>query len=121
MEAWEYPLAWAAYVIAGIGLGGLLRLAFAKLGWTTRAWLMGSYLVLAFTPWTLAGYPDHMAPAVLVLVMDILLKGGGNTLEGGLVLVITYGVMLLSVMLMSVRRSKQKAAESSEKDHPDTE
>jgi len=53
--------------------------------------------------------------------MDILLKGGGNTLEGGLVLVITYGVMLLSVMLMSVRRSKQKAAESSEKDHPDTE
>jgi hypothetical protein len=53
--------------------------------------------------------------------MDILLKGGGNTLEGGLVLVITYGVMLLSVMLMSVRRSKQKAAERSENGPSDSE
>jgi len=121
MEVWEYTLAWAAYVIAGVGLGGLLWLAFAKLGWTTRAWLMGSYLVIAFTPWTLAGYPDHMAPAVLVLVMDILLKGGGNTLEGGLVLVISYGVMLLSVMLMSVRRSKQTASKKPEEGQLDTE
>lgn len=121
MDAWEYPLAWAAYVIAGLGLGGLLWLALAKLGWTTRAWLMGSYLVLAFTPWTLAGYPEHMAPAVLVLAMDILLKGGGNTLEGGLVLVITYGVMLFLVMLLSVRKSKQKAINPAETHASDTE
>jgi hypothetical protein len=38
-----------------------------------------------------------------------------------LVLVITYGVMLLGVMLMSVRRTKRKAAEGPEKGHPDTE
>ena len=49
-----------------------------------------------------------MAPAVLVLAMDLLLKGGGNTLEGGLVLAITYGVMLLCVMNMALRRSKRE-------------
>ena len=35
-------------------------------------------------------------------------KRGGNTLEGGLVLAITYGVMLLCVMNMALRRSKRE-------------
>jgi hypothetical protein len=108
MESWQYPLAWATYLVAGAGLGGLLWFAFARLSWVARYWLLGSYAVIAFTPWTLADYPGHMAPAVLVLAMDLLLKGGGNTLEGGLVLAIAYGVMLLFVMTMALRRSKRE-------------
>ena len=108
MESWQYPLAWATYLVAGAGLGGLLWLAFARMSWVTRYWLLGSYAVITFTPWTLADYPSHMAPAVLVLAMDLLLKGGGNTLEGGLVLAITYGVMLLFVMSMALRRSRRE-------------
>ena len=80
-----------------------------------RSFVLGGSLLatgelcgIAFTPWTLADYPGHMAPAVLVLAMDLLLKGGGNTLEGGLVLAMTYGVMLLFVMTMALRRSKSE-------------
>ena len=116
MESWQYILAWATYLVAGAGLGGLLWLAFARLSWVARYWLLGSYAVIAFTPWTLAGYPGHMAPAVLVLGMDLLLKSGGNTLEGGLVLAITYGVMLLLVMIMALRRTKRER----EMNAPDT-
>ena len=112
MEFWQYPLAWATYLVAGAGLGGLLWLAFTRLSRVARYWLLGSYAVIAFTPWTLAGYPDHMAPAVLVLAMDLLLKGGGNTLEGGLVLAITYGVMLLLLMIIVLRRSRREHQEN---------
>ena len=40
--------------------------------------------------------------------MDLLQKGGGNTLEGGLVLSIAYGIMLLLLMIMALRRSKRE-------------
>ncbi len=109
----EYWVAWACY----FGFGGLfawqlfaLTEAWSFLG---RALIRGSFFVLAFTPWTLQDPSGYFAPALIILMMDFLLKGDASTLEGGLALLIVYLGMVMAVTVYAALRRRQRPKKSS--------
>jgi len=107
MMAWDYALAWLIYLSFGVLFGWQVRRFIRQWGNLARWLCLGSFWVLAFTPWELAEYPGYFAPALVTLMMDLLLKGSANTLEGGLVLLIAYVSMVVGVVVFAlVKRSK---------------
>lgn len=75
--------------------------------------IRGSFFVLAFTPWTLQDPSGYFAPALIILMMDFLLKGDASTLEGGLALLIVYLGMVMAVTVYAALRRRQHLRESS--------
>jgi hypothetical protein len=72
-----YLTGWAVYLIAGATcyllfycFTGMIR--FKPLANTLRAIM----LALIFTPWYVAADQDLMAPAVLVIILDVITLGG---------------------------------------------
>ena len=99
MGSWDYALAWLIYFSFGCVFAWQLHRLLTNWGVIARRLVLGSFWVLAFTPWEIAEYPGYFAPALVTLVMDLLLRGASNTLEGGLVLLIAYLAMTAGVLV----------------------
>lgn len=82
-------------------LGGLMFCLFLwKLtsglkhaGW--RDLLRGICLVIIFTPWFISEAHEHLAPAAMIVVMDLLLGSSTNGLAGSLALLLSSALMLV--------------------------
>ncbi len=103
----EYVLAWSVYVIAGGGcclvwwkLTSLIR----NRGW--REILRGLCFVLIFTPWYAGDTAEFYAPAVVVLLMDVLLEGTASGLKGGVALLVSTFLMLLVLVARELLRRR---------------
>lgn len=112
-------MAWACYC----AFGGVFAWQLFAL---TKTWhflgrlvIRGSFFVLAFTPWTLQEAPGYFAPAVVILLMDLLLKGSANTLEGGLALLIVYLGLVMAVAVYAFLRRRKRPQESLNEDSLD--
>ncbi|MDA0978437.1 MAG: hypothetical protein O3B72_07765 [Proteobacteria bacterium] len=99
---YEYHLAWTVYLLASVcfclfwwKLTGNLKHG----GW--RDLLRGAALVVIFTPWYVSDAHDHLAPALVVVLMDLLIGSSDNGLAGALVLLVAVALMLA---LLIVRR-----------------
>ena len=71
----QYLLAWLTYFFAAVGccLFWWKVTSFIKnAGW--RDLLRGVALVVLFTPWYAGESPEFYAPAIVVLLMDLLLE-----------------------------------------------
>ena len=75
-DAYQYLIAWTIY-----GLSGLACCIF---WWKVTSFIprqvwrdlsRGIVVVLVFTPWYAGESPEFYAPAVVVLLMDVLLEG----------------------------------------------
>ena len=56
-------------------------------------------VVLIFTPWYLGDSPEFYAPAVVVILMELLLEGAAAELKGGIALLASLFVMLCFLTL----------------------
>lgn len=109
-SSFEYVLAWAVYLGFGVLLAAQLFALTAARSFFSKAMVRGHFIVLAFTPAEIAEFPGHYAPAVLTLVMDLLLQGAATTLQGGVILLVFYVAMLVSVGVFGIVRSRDKGA-----------
>jgi hypothetical protein len=92
---YEYLLGWCVYATAGIGCCAVwwrMTRYISHRGW--RELLRGVVVVLVFTPWYVGDTPEFYAPAVVVLVMDLLLEGAEAGLSAGPALLISSFLML---------------------------
>jgi hypothetical protein len=79
----------------------------SRASYSWRALIRGTYLVITFTPWALIDYPGFYAPAFIILIMDLFLKGSGNSLAGGLALLGSFTFMLIFLSFRAFRKSSQ--------------
>lgn len=106
-EHYEYVVAWTIYVVAGIGCSVVwwkITSAIRSRGW--REILRGLVVVLVFTPWYAGESPEFFAPAVVVLLMDVMLEGTRSGMKGGVVLLFATFVMLLVLTARELRRRR---------------
>jgi len=96
----EYLVAWSVYILAGLGccvVWWKITSFITNSGW--RDLSRGLVLVMIYTPWFADESREFFAPALVVLVMDLLLEGAKSGLHGGLILRISLFLMLLILTL----------------------
>lgn len=107
IDAYQYHLAWATYLCAG--------LVFCLFWWRLtrhlanagiRDLLRGLALVLMFTPWYVSEAREHLAPAVVVVLMDLLVGSTDNGLAGILLLLVMLGLMLAGLLIRLLLRRR---------------
>lgn len=113
IDANEYLVAWSVYVLAGIGcciVWWKMTSILGHRGW--RDLLRGVAVVLIFTPWYAGDSPEFYAPAIVVLLMDLLLEGTASGLKGGVVLLVATFLMLcvLTARVVWFRKKPDSAA-----------
>ena len=79
----------------------------------------GQLFCARFYPMDFARSPGYFAPAVVILLMDLLLKGSANTLEGGLALLIVYLGLVMAVAVYAFLRRRKRPQESLNEDSLD--
>jgi hypothetical protein len=89
-------IAWSVYIVSGLIFSffwwKVTRLV-AHRGW--RELLRGISLVVIYTPWFTSEAHEHLAPAMVVVLIDLLLGASDNGLEGSLALLLSAAGMLL--------------------------
>ena len=92
---YQSVIAWSVYIFSG--------LIFSFFWWKVtklvahRGWqelLRGSSLVVIYTPWFTSEGHEHMAPAMVVVLIDLLLGASDNGLAGSLALLLATAGML---------------------------
>ena len=88
-------IAWSVYIVSGLIFSlfwwKVTRLV-AHRGW--RELLRGISVVVIYTPWFTSEAHEHLAPAMVVVLIDLLLGASGNGLAGSLALLLGTAVML---------------------------
>ncbi|MEX0942158.1 MAG: hypothetical protein WD002_06380 [Pseudomonadales bacterium] len=101
----EYMIAWTLYLAAGVGCclvwWRLTRFIGSR---GLREILRGLLIVLIFTPWYAGESPEFYAPAIVVLLMDLLLEGARSGMKGGIALLFATFFMLLVLTVRQLRR-----------------
>lgn len=111
LESTEYIIAWTVYAIAGVGccvVWWRLTRGIGNSG--VRDMVRGIAVVLIFTPWYAGESPEFYAPAVVVLLMDVLLEGTRSGLKGGVALMFATFFMLVVLTFRVWRRRRTRIA-----------
>lgn len=107
VEHWDYLIAWLIYLLAGVGCCLVWwRLSRGLAGKSVRDLLRGLVVVLIFTPWYAGDSTDFFAPAVVVLLFDLLLAGAKNGMQGGVILLSMLFVVLLFLTVKQLLRKR---------------
>lgn len=104
----EYLVAWTIYVVAGIGCSVVWWKITSHI--KSAVWrdiLRGLAIVAIFTPWYAGDTPEFYAPAIVVLLMDVLLSGTESGMKGGVVLLLATFLMLLVLTIRQFRRGRK--------------
>ena len=100
-------IAWSVYIVSGLIFSlfwwKVTRLV-AHRGW--RELLRGISLVVIYTPWFTSEAHEHLAPAIVVVLIDLLLGASDNGLAGSLALLLSTAGML--VLLIGRRFSSHR-------------
>ena len=96
---YQYVIGWSLYISSGL-IFSLFWWKITKLvahrGW--RDLLRGISLVVIYTPWFTSEAHEHLAPAIVVVLMDLLLGSSDNGLAGSLTLLLATAVMLAALI-----------------------
>lgn len=77
VDIYGYLTAWAVYLIAGTFCYVLFYKATGVIAWKPLAnSLRGIMIALIYTPWFVAADQGLMAPAVIVIMLDMITIGG---------------------------------------------
>lgn len=85
IPTYEYHLAWGAYLLAGLAITLIWWQLVRKIGSQIfRELLLGLALVAIFTPWFASEQQAHLAPALMVVGMELLLGGTAESARNGI-------------------------------------
>lgn len=107
VDEYQYVTAWSIYGVAGIGaclFWWRLTSPVNHHGW--RDLLRGIVVVLIYTPWSVGEPSGFYAPAIIVLLMDLLIEGSKSGLEGGIALLLATFFMLIVLTIKQFRRNR---------------
>jgi hypothetical protein len=94
----SYLLPWAVYVAAGVAFCAFWWRATSGIGQDPgRRLLRGLAIVLIFTPWFAGDSPEHFAPALLVLVFELLIVDTSLGARAALALGTAMAFMLIGL------------------------
>ena len=99
----EYLVAWTVFLLAGISCCFIWWRITAHLehgGWRELA--RGFAIVVVFTPWYTSTSNEHLAPAVVVLLMDLLVEGAKSGMQGGFALLFSTFTMLMVLLFRAL-------------------
>ena len=102
VDDYQYSIAWTVYILSGIGCCLFWWKATSFInhrGW--RELLRGFVFVLIFTPWFAGENTGEYAPAIVVLLIDLLLEGTQSGLNGGVALLFATFSMLIVLTIRS--------------------
>jgi hypothetical protein len=103
MEQSDYIAAWTAYLIAAVVFGVLAWRALRLLPWRELAYLLECWLLaLMFTPWYVLDGQDILAPALMVLALDVLTLGPSAGIRALVPLVMALALAMIVTGLLSV-------------------
>ena len=105
----QYMLAWLTYFCAAVGccVFWWKVTSFVKnAGW--RDLLRGFAVVVLFTPWYAGESSEFYAPAIVVLLMDLLLEGTKSGMKGGVALIFALFSMLLILTIRQILRNRSR-------------
>jgi hypothetical protein len=106
IEHWDYLIAWLIYLLAGVGCCLVWwRVTRGMNQKSLRDLLRGLAMVLIFTPWYAGETEEFFAPAIVVLLFDVLLAGAKNGLKGGVVLL---SMLFLVLLFLTVKQFQRK-------------
>ncbi|MDP2379464.1 MAG: hypothetical protein Q8M35_03055 [Pseudohongiella sp.] len=109
-----YLTSWAIYLIAGTLCYVLFYKATGVIGFKPLAnTLRAIMLVLIYTPWYVAADKDLMAPAVMVIMLDLITVGGDSFIRAMVPLLLALAAAVLLVWIVGIAsamfRKKQNA------------
>jgi hypothetical protein len=105
LVAFPYVIAWLVYGAAGLGcclVWWRMTRNIRHAGW--RDLLRGVVVVLIVTPWYAGDSLEFFAPALVVLLMDLLLVGAKSGMQGGVALLVSTFLMLVALTVRGWRR-----------------
>jgi len=101
-----YITSWAVYLTAGTLCYILFYKATGAIGFKPLAnVLRGIMLALIYTPWYVAADEDLMAPAVIVILLDMITIGGDAFIRGLVPLTLALIAAIVAALLAGVLRS----------------
>lgn len=107
----EYVIAWSLYVAAGLGCLLVLMRITRKLNRGFRNLLIGLFIVLTFTPWmVISGAFEYYAPAIVVLLMNVLVEESPNGMKAGVPLLFAAFLMLLTLIVVEIFQRRRNPA-----------
>lgn len=117
MEQGDYIAAWTAYLIAAVVFSVLAWRVLRKLPWRELAYLLECWLLaLLFTPWYVLDGETILAPALMVLALDVLTVEPAAGVRALVPLVLALFLAMIVTGLLSVwhrvRLRKARAAEA---------
>jgi len=96
---YQYFVAWTVYIGSGL-IFSLFWWRITKLvahrGW--RELLRGISLVVIYTPWYTSEAHEYLAPAMVVVLIDLLQGTSDNGLAGSLALLLSTAAMLATLI-----------------------
>lgn len=104
----EYFIAWTIYGVAGIGCCVVWwKITSYVDNRLLRDMLRGLAIVVVFTPWYAGDVHRFYAPAIVILLLDVMLSGAKSGLKGGIALLVGTFVMLLILAVRQLRRQRR--------------
>jgi len=99
IDQYQYVLAWSVYISSGF-IFSLFWWRITRLvrhrGW--RELLRGISLVVIYTPWFTSEAQEHLAPAIVVVLLDLLVGFSDNGVSGSLALLLASAAMLAGLI-----------------------
>lgn len=96
LDIYDYILGWAIYIAAGTVCYIIFYRATGIIRFKPIAnMLRGIMLALMFTPWYVSAEGDLMAPAIIVMMLDMVTMGGTSFVRAMVPLVLSLVVAVL--------------------------
>ncbi|MBV1882609.1 MAG: hypothetical protein KUG82_13305 [Pseudomonadales bacterium] len=99
LTGFEYMIVWVIYTVAGVFAMLIVAKISSFLPSQVSSLMKALALVLLFTPWFVNEGQGLMAPAVIVLIFDMLVKEQGEPLRAFLPLMVTSFIAILSLII----------------------
>ncbi|MEX0738143.1 MAG: hypothetical protein WD071_02255 [Pseudohongiella sp.] len=106
LDIYGYITSWAVYLIAGTLCYVLFYKATGAIRFKPLAnVLRGVMIALIYTPWYVAADEDFMAPAVIVILLDMITIGGDAFIRGLVPLTLALVAAIVIALMAGLLRS----------------
>jgi hypothetical protein len=107
LNIYGYLTSWGVYLVAGLLCYILFYKATGKIPykWVANP-LRGIMLAVSFTPWYVSPDSDLMAPALMVIALDMITQGGDAFIRAAVPLVLAIGLAIVLSLIWTIFRAK---------------